>query len=136
VLSIQRNPSQRDLLVFGWLLGPFVALLGLVLQVKLGAPGAARFAWIVGGVVVALFAFVPRSRRPIYLGWIYATFPIGWVVSNVLLAAIYYLVFTPLGWLLRAAGRDPMSRRLDRSAASYWVEHDPDQDPKRYLRQY
>ena len=136
MLSIQRNPSRRDLLVFGLLLGPFVALLGLVLERKLGAPGAARLAWIAGGTIVALFAVVPRARRPIYLGWIYATYPIGWVVSNVLLAVIYYLVFTPLGWLLRAAGRDPMTSRFDRSAASYWVEHDPEQDPRRYLRQY
>ena len=136
VIDINRNPARRELLVFGVLLAMFVALVGALLRFRFGAPSAASAVWIGGGVLVALFAAVAPLRRPIYLGWVYAAFPIGWVVSHVLLAAIYYGVFTPIGWLLRLAGKDPMARRFDRSARSYWVEHDPHKDPRRYMRQF
>ena len=83
-----------------------------------------------------MYFVVPPLRRSVYLGWLYAAYPIGFVVSHVILGAIYYLVFTPIGLLLRAAGKDPMQRAFDRNAKTYWVEHDPHADARRYLRQF
>ncbi len=136
VIEINRNPSRRELIVFGLLLFVFAGLLGGLFYFKLDAPTAARTIWLVLGAIVVLFFLVPPVRRPIYLGWIYASYPIGYVVSHVVLALIYYLVFAPIGLLLRALGKDPLSRAFDRSARSYWVEHDPHKDPRRYLRQF
>ena len=50
-----------------------------------------------------------------------AAFPIGWVVSHALMAAIYYLVITPMAVAMRLLGRDPLDRRFDRDATTYWV---------------
>jgi len=136
VIEINKNPSRRELLVFGVLLAAFAGLVGGLCQFKLGAPTAARAFWLGGAAIVALFFLVPPLRRPIYLGWIYAAFPIGYVVSHGVLAAIYYLVFTPIGLLLRAMGKDPMTRTFDRTSRSYWVEHDPHKDQRRYVRQF
>ena len=136
VIDINKNPSRRELLVFGILLGLFAALVGALCRFRFGAPGVARTVWIAGAAVVGLYFVLPPLRRPLYLGWIYAAFPIGWVVSHLVLAAIYYLVFTPIGLILRAAGKDPMTRAFDRSAQSYWVEHDPHKDLRRYVRQF
>ena len=63
----------------------------------------------------------PGLLRIVYLGMIYATLPIGIVVSYVILAATYYLVLTPIGLVMRLCGYDPMHRRFDRKAESYWV---------------
>ena len=49
----------------------------------------------------------------------FAVFPIGWVVSHLLLGVVYFLVLTPIGLTLRALGRDPLERRFDQSASSY-----------------
>jgi len=136
VIEINKNPSRRELLVFGLLLLIFAGIVGGLIWYKFGAPGIAQKVWIVGGVLVAAFYAIPPIRRPLYLGWMYAAFPIGFVVSHVILALIYYLVFTPIGLLLRLFGKDPMSRKIDREAASYWVEHDPHRDPARYFRQF
>jgi ABC-type uncharacterized transport system permease subunit len=136
VIEINKNPSRRELLVFGGLLALFVAFVGLMFRFKFGAPAGARVVWIAGAALVALYFAVPPLRRPLYVGWLYAAYPIGFVVSHVILAAIYYLVFTPVGLLLRALGKDPMQRAFDRQAKSYWVEHDPHTDTRRYLRQF
>jgi hypothetical protein len=47
----------------------------------------------------------------------------------------FYLVLTPVGLLLRLLGKDPLHRKPDRSAASYWVKRAPEKiDPERYER--
>jgi hypothetical protein len=38
-----------------------------------------------------------------------------------LLVMVYFLVVTPIGWASRLI-RDPLSRRRDRRAATYWIE--------------
>jgi hypothetical protein len=136
VIEINRNPSRRELLVFGVLLAVFVGVVGGLCRFQFDAPAAARAIWIGGGALAALFFVVPPVRRPIYLGWIYAAYPIGFVVSHVILGAIYYVLFTSIGLLLRVLGKDPMCRAFDRNAKSYWVEHDPHKDPRRYVRQF
>ena len=35
--------------------------------------------------------------RPIWVAWSVVAFPIGWVVSTVFLAVLFYGVFTPIG---------------------------------------
>jgi hypothetical protein len=53
----------------------------------------------------------------------------------VLLAVIFLLVFTPVGIALRLLGKDPLDRKLDPGASSYWIERQP-KDPKRVERQF
>jgi hypothetical protein len=73
----------------------------------------------------------------VFLGMSYAAWPIGFVVSHVILALVYYLVFTPVGLAMRIFRYDPMNRRFDDAAQSYWVVRDPAATPpKRYFRQF
>ena len=74
--------------------------------------------------------------RGVYVVWMAAVFPIGWLVSHLLLAAIYYLVITPIGIMMRVCGYDPMQRRWDRQATTYWKPRRDTDDPKRYFKQY
>jgi hypothetical protein len=57
-------------------------------------------------------------------------------VSHLLLLVVYYLVLTPIGLLMRLIGYDPLQRRFDRSAQSYWTPHDPAADDARYFKQF
>jgi len=136
VIEINRNPSRRELLIFGGLLLLFAAAVGATLQWKAHAPGAARAVWVVGGVLAAAYLAILPLRRPTYLAWMYAVYPIGFVVSHILLGLVFYGIVTPTGFLLRLAGGDPMTRRFDKSCASYWAQHDPHQEPRRYFRQF
>ncbi len=137
LIEIRKNPTQRELRWFGALMAVFFGIIGLGVRYQFDAPTVARVLWGIGVVVPLVYYAIPAFRRPIYLGWLYATLPIGWVVSHVLLGAVYYLVFTPVGLLLRLLGKDPMTRRLKPADATYWVEHRPcDSKPSRYLHQY
>ena len=38
---------------------------------------------------------------------------------------IFFLVVTPTGILMRLTGRDPLNRRFERSASTYWITRTP-----------
>lgn len=136
VIAINTNPSRRDLLWFGVLLPIFFAFIGVLVWRRTGSLTPATTLWVVGGTVSTLFALWPASRRRIYVGWMYAVYPIGWTVSHLLLGVVYFGVITPLGLAMRVLRRDPLERRFDRAASSYWEAHDPAGRIKRYLRQF
>jgi hypothetical protein len=65
-----------------------------------------------------------------------AVFPIGWTVSQVLLALLFFGVFTPLGLLFRALSRDALRRRRVTGLESYWQPKPPPAGLPSYCRQY
>ena len=136
LLEINRHPTARELRRFGVLLAAFVALAGGLLYWRFEAPAAARMVWTAGAALVAIYVAVAALRRWIYLGWLYAAFPVGWTLSHVMLAAAYYLVLVPIGLLLRLFRGDPLDRTPNRSAASYWVARRPVRNVRRYFRQF
>ena len=47
------------------------------------------------------------------------------IVSPIVLGVMFFGVFTPIGIVMRLAGRDAMRRRLDPPARTYWQDRDP-----------
>ena len=91
----------------------------------------AGFAVVVG--VTGLL--VPRAVKPIFVGWMIAAFPIGWVVSRVALGAIYFLVITPLAQVFRMSGRDVLRLRRQRRD-TYWLPKRQPDGAREYFRQF
>jgi hypothetical protein len=79
---------------------------------------------------------VPRLLRWPYLAAMLFTFPIGWTVSHVILAVIYFGLMTPIGWSRRLFGRRTLEMKFDASQNSYWTPREKLPEPKSYLRQY
>lgn len=136
LIRISRDLSPRQLAVFGvaWLV--FFAAMGFIVQGRGGAATTAVVLWAVAAVVPAIGWLRPGFMRAVYLGMIYATFPIGFVVSYLVLIAIYYLALTPVGLAMRVFGYDPMSRHFDPVARSYWIVRDPPATIDRYFHQF
>jgi hypothetical protein len=135
MIQINKNPSKKELAWFGLLCLGFFGLVGLSVFHKTHALRPAVIVWVAATVGVAIYFALPPLRRPVYLAWMYAAYPIGWVMSYLLLAVVFFGVFTPVGLLMRLMSRDPLAREFDRSASTYWMPHDPGTDPDRYFRQ-
>ena len=52
------------------------------------------------------------------------------------MAIVFYVVLTPVGLIFRAIGRDPLHRRFEPTASTYWVPREPARDAQRYYRQF
>jgi hypothetical protein len=136
LIEINKNPSQRELKWFGVLLVVFFAVVAGLLWWRASQPTAAVVVLGLGLVLVVVYAAFPGLRRWVFLAWMYAALPIGWVVSHALLGIIFYLIMTPIGLTMRLLGYDPMLRRFDDAADTYWVRRDPESDTRRYFRQF
>jgi hypothetical protein len=77
----------------------------------------------------------PMAIRWVYSGWMIAVFPIGWTISRLMLAALFYLVFTPVALIFRMSGRDALHLRpVDR--ASDWTAKPEATAADHYFRQF
>ena len=73
-------------------------------------------------------------------------YPFAWILQQALkfsarlamylmLVLTFYLVFAPVGIVLRILGKDPLMRRIDPKAESYWLKRKP-RDPSRAEKQF
>jgi hypothetical protein len=135
-MSILREPSRRQLAVFGIAWAAFLGGAGAVVAARSGIGEKVVATWLVAVAVPAIGSICPPFLRLVYFGLTCLTAPVGLLISHLVLAAVYYLVLTPLGLALRWGGHDPMGRHFDRSADTYWVARKKDERPGRYFRQF
>jgi len=136
LIEINTNPSKRDLNWFGGLFLLFFGIVGSIVFWRFEASGVAFVVWGGAAAIDFVYWLVPSFRRPLFVGWLYLFSPVGWVVSNVVLAVAFYLVTTPIGLVMRLGGRDPLKRRLDPEAETYWIERPAAAESSRYLKQF
>ena len=136
MIRIEHNPTRRQLTVFRLLWLVLFGVFGGMSWWKTGLLAEAGVFWAIGAALPALGLVWPGVLRIVFLGASYATFPIGFVVSYIILAVVYYLVLTPIGLVSRLTGYDPMQRRFDRNAQTYWTPREPEEDTERYFKQF
>ena len=145
MIEMNLSPDAKTLRQFG-----FIALVGfgflaviawyewLIFAFGLGAARpivAGTFAALAG--ITLLFSLVyPKANLPIYLGLTIVAFPIGFVLSYVIMGTLFYLMITPFGLVMRMFGRDPMMRSFEPEAATYWTTVNSDRPKERYFRQF
>ena len=122
--------------IVGLLVGLGVALL---FHFAFGRP---RMALFVAGVAVVLAAiallFPLTLHKKIAAGLALFGYGVGTAVTWILMTVLYYLLFLPVGLLLRAGGK----LRLDRgrpgapARASYWVTTEGSHSLESYRRQF
>jgi len=135
-VSINTNPGRRELAVFGAVLPVTFALAGFMVARWTGSSAAPAIVWGTGGVLTVVYLVARPLRRAIFVGFGYAAYPIGWVVSHLVLLIVFALVVTPIALLLRLLGKDPLGRRIDPSATSYWTPREARADVRRYFQQF
>lgn len=136
LVTVNRNPTRSQLNQFGFIWLGFLAFFGAVAWFKFHSQTAAMVLWVSSVVVPAIGWMVPIFMRAVFVGMSYAAWPIGFVVSHVVLAMVYYLVMTPIGLGMRLFGYDPMTRRREPDQKSRWVERETERAPESYFRQF
>lgn len=136
MIEINWNPPKRDLKIFSVLLIIFFAIVAYAVHSKWDANNVAIAIVSVAFVLGVACFFLPEVARRVYVGWMILVFPIGWVVSHVILAVIFYGVFTPVALIMRLCGYDPMKRRFEAEAQTYWIERTEQPKSEQYFRQF
>jgi hypothetical protein len=131
-MAISWRPTPRMLRQFAALWIGF----GLLLAWRIGMTSPLGLTIAALAVVVGVAGLVrPATIRLPFLALTLLTWPIGWAVSQVVLAVLFYGVFTPVGMAFRLAGRDALAlRRPDRM--SHWLPRPSTPAAEQYFRQF
>lgn len=115
------QPDTYSLRVFGLM---WTGLFAIVAAWPLLKGGDARL-WAVAMsaafFVVALAYPKLFSLTRFYQGWVKLGGWIGYVNSRIILVAMFFVIFAPMGILFRIFRRDPLHRKPDLQAKSYFI---------------
>lgn len=136
VIEINWRPSDRELRLFAAVQLVVAFMAAWLIYRKYGTDALAIVMCVVSSAILVTSLISPRLVRPLFLAWMITAFPIGWVMSHVLLAIVYYAVVTPIAFALRMAGRDTLQRKPRPDAATYWTPRPTPPESNRYFRQF
>jgi hypothetical protein len=127
-----RRSSDR---AFGRVFGVIFALIGLLPLVDGEMPRWWALAFAVAFVVISVFS--PHWLGTLNHGWFRLGVLLHAIVSPLVMAAIFFILVTPIALLRRMTGRDALGLRFVPEAKSYWVPREPPgPEPESLRNQY
>lgn len=69
--------------------------------------------------------FKAEILRPLNKLWMNFGLVLGMIVSPIVMGAIFFIIFTPIGILMRLFGRDELLLQF-KTKASYWTKRNED----------
>lgn len=147
LVRIDWNPDRAGYRKFGIAVFVGFTILGALAWLLGGSLAATREAgrlvwgplpWftLVPAAVLLLSLVAPRACRPLYLAWMGLAFVMGTVVSTVLLAVIYWVLFGGIATAFRLRRRDRLVLREPAGGASTWMEAAVASSREQYERQF
>jgi hypothetical protein len=79
----------------------------------------------VAAVILIIALAAPRLLAPLNRAWMKFGLLLNSIVSPLVLGVLFYLVFLPIGGLIRLFGGELLRLRLQPDAKSYWIERQP-----------
>jgi len=133
LFKLNLRPPEKELRTFAGIWFPaFCGMVGLF-ALRHHAAHAALLIWTVAGALAIAGLIHPAVIRPAYVGLLCLTYPIGLVLSKAMMVIAYFAIISPIGAFMRLF-HDPMRRKFDPSAKSYWLPWEPS-DTDSYFRQ-
>ena len=137
MMQAPTTPTERDLRWFG-VLGTVFAC-GTAAWLTRPNSAGMTVAGIVAfpGVILGLVGLTrPQWLRALYVGWMRVVSPIAWLAGHFLLGIVYFGVVMPIGWMLKTCGHDPLQRRADPTATTYWQPRTRQRQSSNYFRRF
>jgi hypothetical protein len=112
-------------------------IVGLVQYLIWSHLRAALILWIIATVFLLPGLLIPAALKPVYGVWLKIAAGLAWFNTRLILGLTFYLVFTPIGLIMKLLGKDLIKEKWDSQAKSYWIEREiVPLDQERYEKQY
>jgi hypothetical protein len=79
---------------------------------------------------------IPQAIRWIYVGAMLAAFPIGFLLSRIVLTVLFYGVFAPVSLIFKLVNRDALGLKKRPDSRTYWTLKRRAAGPQDYFRQF
>lgn len=131
------NQDPKTLRKFGLTIASAMSILGLLVFVLGSHVERSYWLWGVGLLFLFVGLVQPNFLRPIHKSWMGLAFVLGWFVSRFLLSVIFFGAVSPIAIIMKILKKDPLSRKIDRNAESYWIKREENElTPQKYEKLY
>lgn len=62
----------------------------------------------------------PRLLKHIQKIWMAIGIILGWFTTRIILSVLYYIILTPIGFVMRLSGKDLLEMKIQKDKRSYW----------------
>lgn len=125
---MQLDTSVKAMREFGLVTGALIiGLFGLFIPWlwNLSFSAWLTYAAAIGGSLIVWAAIHPSSLKVIYLPWMKFSLLLGAINTRIILFILFFLLFMPMGLIMRLFGKDPMQRQFQKQQASYRHTREP-----------
>ena len=82
--------------------------------------------WLGAAAIFLVLALaLPAVLHPLNVVWTRFGLLLHRIVQPVVMGLLFFGTILPMGLVLRAIGKDPLHRRRDPTAQSYWIKREP-----------
>ena len=140
---MRKELSREEIKQLRIVAGALLALVTLITAIRYSLRGYPE-GTPVGLILIAIAAVVfvvalvsPKPLGPAFRCWMVFARAVGWFNARLLLSVLFYVVFTPIGLIMRLIGRDALKRDFDCDSVSLWIPREESEDGlERYTRQF
>jgi Na+(H+)/acetate symporter ActP len=129
--------GHKEIRKWAVLMAIILVVIGAVQLYLLRHQNTATVLWLIAIVFLVDGLLFPSLLKPVYWLWMKFAGALAWINTRLIMVLVFYLIFTPVGIILRILGVDLIKQRWDEKKQSYWIDR-PDEpfDPNRYEKQY
>lgn len=117
--------TEKELRQFGLLMAVFVSVIFGVIFPWLAGRSLPVWPWVVAAAFGSTALVSARLLRPIFRVWMTFALAMNWVMTRLVLGIVFYILVSPMGWVMRLTGKDTMGRKLHRDLSSYRIPTPP-----------
>jgi len=135
-VKIVKKKSLRAEREFGLIVGGVFVLLSCWWLYRGKFLSAAQVTLPLGALLVLLGLVFPKALVFPNKGWMMLAQGLSFVSTRIILGLVFFLIITPIGFVKRLSGWDPLNRRAGQSL-SYWKPYSERQrDPRHYEKMF
>ncbi len=132
LIDFNAQPTDRQLRQFG-----VICVSALPTITWLWTQNAVATGWAggIGVLLCGLGLLLPQLLKPVFVGLMIITMPIGMVVGELAMLLIYFGLFLPMAIVFRMIGRDSLQRRSGHNEKTFWQKRNPVSSIRKYYQQ-
>ena len=112
--------SERS---FGLVFAIVFAIIGIYPLFADGTPNT--WAFVVAAVFMMAALAVPSILKPLNRIWFKFGMVLHHIVNPIIMGLLFFVAVTPTALIMRALGKDPLKRKREPEAQTYWIERSP-----------
>jgi len=127
--------SRKDLREFGITIGVVL----LVIAAFASCRARASYSYFLAAGAFFIFGgfFFPAVLKPFQKVWMGFSVVMGFFMSRLILAILFYAVITPIGFITKLCGKDVLDERISKEKKTYWQPyHGAAKTKESYENQY